>query len=49
MNVNNILLPEDKSVRIGCQRFNRFEMEQIAVKLGFKGQKFGLTPVLKRG
>lgn len=39
----------DKSIRIGCQRYSRFEMEQIAVKLGFKGQKFGLTPALKRG
>lgn len=38
---------DHNSVRIGCQTIRRFEFEQIAVRLGFKGDKFVNVPKLK--
>ena len=34
-------------VRIGCQTIQRHELEQIAIRLGFKGEKFENVPKLK--
>ena len=35
------------NIRIGCQTIRRHELEQIAVRLGFKGEKFENIPNLK--
>lgn len=42
----NIII-DHNSVRIGCQTVRRFEFEQIAIRLGFKGDKFINVPKLK--
>ena len=34
-------------VRIGCQTIQRHELEQIAIRLGFKGEKFENVPKLR--
>ena len=35
------------AIRIGCQTIQRHELEQIAIRLGFKGQKFENVPKLR--
>lgn len=34
---------DHNSIRIGCQTVRRYEFEQIAIRLGFKGKKFETT------
>lgn len=43
---HNIII-DSNSIRIGCQTVHRYEFEQIAVQLGFRGEKFTNVRELK--
>ena len=38
---------DSNSIRIGCQTVRRYEFEQIAIQLGFRGEKFTNVRKLK--
>ena len=44
---NRDVIITQTAIHIGCQTIQRYELEQIAVRLGFKGEKFENIPNLK--